>query len=216
MVADVLSAFGEVIMRKLTLVSATALVGSLMALGVTTIPAGAFTAPVNFNEGASGIITAIPTASPTINVASDGEVPFFPFGATTDMSDAIQFTAGAGSWTWSGPANNWTTPDGGATWFLPAINENEPASEDIGRWFFTAGSGWNPETPSAVFLWESTGVLSDEILLANNGPGGAATITFISDPIVPEPSTWVMLALGFAGLGFAGYRTSRRSAPVAS
>jgi hypothetical protein len=33
---------------------------------------------------------------------------------------------------------------------------------------------------------------------------------------VPELSTWAMLALGFAGLGFAGYRTSRRSASVAS
>ena len=32
---------------------------------------------------------------------------------------------------------------------------------------------------------------------------------------VPELSTWAMLALGFAGLGFAGYRTSRRSAPIA-
>jgi hypothetical protein len=29
---------------------------------------------------------------------------------------------------------------------------------------------------------------------------------------VPEPSTWAMLLLGFAGLGFAGYRSSRRSA----
>jgi hypothetical protein len=29
---------------------------------------------------------------------------------------------------------------------------------------------------------------------------------------VPEPSTWAMLLIGFAGLGFAGYRTSRRTA----
>jgi hypothetical protein len=26
---------------------------------------------------------------------------------------------------------------------------------------------------------------------------------------VPEPSSWVMLALGFAGLGFMGHRASR-------
>jgi hypothetical protein len=31
----------------------------------------------------------------------------------------------------------------------------------------------------------------------------------------PELSTWAMLALGFVGLGFAGYWTSRRSTPVA-
>ena len=36
---------------------------------------------------------------------------------------------------------------------------------------------------------------------------------------VPEPSTWAMMLLGFAGLGFAGYRASRRtdgSSPLAS
>jgi hypothetical protein len=29
---------------------------------------------------------------------------------------------------------------------------------------------------------------------------------------VPEPSTWAMMLLGFAGLGFAGYRATRSSA----
>jgi hypothetical protein len=33
---------------------------------------------------------------------------------------------------------------------------------------------------------------------------------------VPEPSTWAMLLLGFAALGFAGYRTSRKAAAVAA
>ncbi len=31
---------------------------------------------------------------------------------------------------------------------------------------------------------------------------------------VPEPSTWAMMLLGFAGLGFAGYRGSRKSATL--
>ena len=33
---------------------------------------------------------------------------------------------------------------------------------------------------------------------------------------VPEPSTWAMMLLGFAGLGFAGYRTSRKTAALAA
>jgi PEP-CTERM motif len=33
----------------------------------------------------------------------------------------------------------------------------------------------------------------------------------ISTSAVPEPSTWAMMLLGFAGLGFAGYRASRRT-----
>ena len=32
---------------------------------------------------------------------------------------------------------------------------------------------------------------------------------------VPEPSTWAMMTLGFAGLGFFGYRAPRKNAPVA-
>jgi hypothetical protein len=30
----------------------------------------------------------------------------------------------------------------------------------------------------------------------------------------PEPSTWAMMVLGFTGLGFAGYRSSRKTAGV--
>jgi PEP-CTERM motif len=36
-----------------------------------------------------------------------------------------------------------------------------------------------------------------------DGPGGA--------PTVPEPSTWAVLLLGFAGLGYAGFRRSKRT-----
>jgi hypothetical protein len=48
-------------------------------------------------------------------------------------------------------------------------------------------------------------------------PGGHAdvgsifTFTNVTTP-VPEPSTWAMMALGFAGLGFAGYRKTKNEA----
>ena len=32
----------------------------------------------------------------------------------------------------------------------------------------------------------------------------------------PEPSTWAMMVLGFAGLGFAGYRSSRKTSVIAA
>jgi hypothetical protein len=35
-------------------------------------------------------------------------------------------------------------------------------------------------------------------------------------PAVPEPSTWAMMLIGFAGLGYAGHRASRKSAAVAA
>ena len=59
--------------------------------------------------------------------------------------------------------------------------------------------------------------ISDDYLTDNSGAytvtlgavdSGAFTVT------APEPSTWAMMLLGFGGLGFAGYRSSRKS-PVA-
>jgi hypothetical protein len=45
-----------------------------------------------------------------------------------------------------------------------------------------------------------------------NPPGDNSVTYFASYSInaVPEPSTWAMMGLGFAGLGLAGYRSSRR------
>lgn len=44
--------------------------------------------------------------------------------------------------------------------------------------------------------------------------GGPATLNvdlpFVS-PAVPEPSTWAMMGLGFAGLGFVGFRRARKT-----
>jgi hypothetical protein len=48
-------------------------------------------------------------------------------------------------------------------------------------------------------------------------------VTFVDPPLpnalagsVPESPTWAMMLLGFAGLGLAGYRTSRKSAALAA
>ncbi len=55
-----------------------------------------------------------------------------------------------------------------------------------------------------------------ELVLQNTLPGGGGSVawldggtTGLSYSAVPEPSTWAMMLLGFAGLGFAGYRRAR-------
>jgi hypothetical protein len=44
-------------------------------------------------------------------------------------------------------------------------------------------------------------------VFAFNGVGGTVVVPSSG---VPEPSTWAMLLLGFAGLGFAGYRSQKK------
>jgi PEP-CTERM motif len=45
--------------------------------------------------------------------------------------------------------------------------------------------------------------------LIANGSGGFGFDLAIGGA-VPEPSTWAMMLVGFAGLGFAGHRSTRR------
>jgi hypothetical protein len=45
--------------------------------------------------------------------------------------------------------------------------------------------------------------------ITHQGPFNAAFS--VSGSVVPEPSTWALMLLGFAGLGFAGYRQARKA-----
>ena len=51
--------------------------------------------------------------------------------------------------------------------------------------------------------------------------GGGAAPTFneafsLNGSVVPEPSTWAMMLLGFAGLGFAAYRRASQACPASA
>lgn len=49
------------------------------------------------------------------------------------------------------------------------------------------------------------------------GPGGAQVGLQISAAVAtPEPSTWIMMGLGFAGLGFAAWRAQRKTSVLAA
>jgi hypothetical protein len=57
------------------------------------------------------------------------------------------------------------------------------------------------------FVVNSKGFIAVADVLGNVGTGEAGgTGTIVG---TPEPSTWAMMLLGFAGLGFAGYRKAR-------
>ncbi|MGH6799312.1 MAG: PEP-CTERM sorting domain-containing protein [Roseiarcus sp.] len=68
---------------------------------------------------------------------------------------------------------------------------------------FSNGVGFGP--PGAVF---GVAVANSDTALDYVSAGVTAS--------TPEPSTWAMMLLGFAGLAFAGYRASRKAAAVAA
>ena len=163
-------------------------------------------------------------------IASDGEIVFDPFGFGADTSDGIILNAAAGQ-TWTPDNTNgafnagyWTQIDGSYggtlypnTWVLPASiagcgAENEPVCEPIALFDYSA-----PLPQLSLIMLEPDGSYSDGIFIRNTGPNGNAVLLFASDPAVvtPEPSTWAMMILAFAGLGFLGYRSQQRRAPFA-
>ena len=64
------------------------------------------------------------------------------------------------------------------------------------------------------FTTSADGIVAIDLSTSNDfagiGVGGGSLIS------VPEPSTWAMLALGFAGLGFASWGKTKRAAAVAA
>ena len=105
---------------------------------------------------------------------------------------------------------------GGQTWVLPAStdcgSENEPQCEPVGH--FISPDPW---VGSAIGTWVilegPQGGISDVIKTFNNADG-QAELLFYSDPTlssIPEPSTWAMMVIGFAGLGYAAFYRSRKA-----
>jgi PEP-CTERM motif len=84
------------------------------------------------------------------------------------------------------------------------VNGTETFTED--------GDSTQTADGSAIFIGWSGGpitTLQFELTAATGGNTSDFAIGTVSLASVPEPSTWAMMMLGFAGLGFARYRTSR-------
>ena len=92
-----------------------------------------------------------------------------------------------------------------ATTTFTAIDTNSPGVNTI------------VEAPTAYSITEEY----DVMLPISTSPEVLSTISLQTTPdgpipIVPEPSTWIMVAIGFAGLGYAAYGRSRKSRSASS
>jgi PEP-CTERM motif-containing protein len=142
---------------------------------------------------------------------------------TTITSGDITITsptgAGAPTFTFKSPVNGVPGPSGGFGNFSAGLK---------GDWSGTSNHFAGPIdfTIAGVsvsdFEANAKGFFAVADVLGSNGTGeaGGKIETTISQTIVgtPEPSTWAMMLLGFAGLGFAGYRkahSARTALPAA-
>jgi hypothetical protein len=112
---------------------------------------------------------------------------------------------------------------------LPAVQGPNPY--DLYLWNgsqFVFDTTLDPDTifnfgAGGVSEFEILGIASTVGLDPNSATDFATTLTFEGSgtftgtmtPVIstPEPSTWAMLLLGFAGLGFVGYRTEKSRRP---
>jgi hypothetical protein len=199
-------------MMKFGLVASAALVAGLV-VGSAPVSAAIVLGTEDPSGGFVGNLLAASFPGTAYLVASDGETGFDPFGAGFDTSDGINFSGVP--FPWNQAAGSVWTSLGNQTWVLPATtscgSENEPVCEPVGH--FISPDAWNAAAIGTYLILENPangGGVSDVITTWNDA-AGFANLTFQSDPI-PEPSTWAMLLLGFAGLGFAGYRAKAKLA----
>ncbi|MFZ0601858.1 MAG: PEP-CTERM sorting domain-containing protein, partial [Roseiarcus sp.] len=111
---------------------------------------------------------------------------------------------------------------GTGTLASPVTKSWTGSTGDVFTEMLTAVKEIDRGTPNAITV-TLTGTVSDVdgvfkstpvafILSADQvrGPKGSITAEFTNTTTVPEPATWVMLALGFAGLGYAAVRRSAK------
>ena len=140
------------------------------------------------------------------------------------------FAPNAGDVTWNFSKFNtiaWNTPGGGGDFSstesadtLVSQNQNTPdvwgstpqMVADVQGWLDGSLSnfGWLLKNDSEGSATTFRAFYTAEGAVEQSVPDFAPVLTVDFEPLtVPEPSTWAMLLLGFAGLGFVGYRKAR-------
>jgi hypothetical protein len=152
----------------------------------------------------------------TFSLNVDGYVAGPPFGAAYNLTTTAGALAGNTYASGQSPSADINNPTNTVVTFQEYVPVNSPSTDTVLQLTFASTLGLGNNTllggldgPS----WECVG-----FSCPTNGP-----IRYISSDVtvvgtvaaVPEPSTWAMLILGFAGIGFMTYRR-RTSALIAA
>jgi hypothetical protein len=81
---------------------------------------------------------------------------------------------------------------------------------------YNSGNYWKVWLPESLqFVATATSAVADFSVTNQINDLGLDSVTVTTPSGVPEPSTWAMMLLGFAGLGFSGFRRARARSAVA-
>ncbi len=86
----------------------------------------------------------------------------------------------------------------------------------LADWFNSVSNPSYPEGSIPKLSVSAADITSITIATTNDGIGFALGGIGGTNNTIPEPSTWAMMIVGFAGLGYFGYGASRRRAAAAA
>jgi len=166
---------------------------------------------LNGGAGAFGIPTPLVNASLTIN----GVTVSVPGGD----QDLIWVLGGSGGSGYDVLARQYGVPNNGNTTVANELANDLSTGPSVIPFSFAGPVSYTVNAADSVFgdfvigasagngyFGDAYGDLSPASLTVSSGAVAAAA---------PEPSTWAMMLVGFAGLGFAGYRRRKTAALVA-
>jgi PEP-CTERM motif len=200
--------------------------GAALAVGATAANAATVDELVNFTVG--GFTSAFGEPVPTDPVTGSFTISFDPTQTYTDETAEIVLNSlnigldSALSFDYSPTANGNGAADelvvGGLETGAGAITLG-PTGADFYLHLLTFTSsptfqqlGYRPAETTSDSNYFFTPTNDDGL------PAEGVTFTVVTSPVtpsVPEPSTWAMMALGFAGIGFLAYRKHRKFAAAA-
>jgi hypothetical protein len=195
------------------------LAAALAALLSTTAAASATPIEYSFSGTGDWTLNGVDGAGDfLVNLTADtSEILFQPGQDVVVVSGTFSSGGTTVDFTEHGPVDRNEVIDGtdppGAMIFAQVTEIGPPAALGLTNSVFETYDLSHALPPTS-----GTPVFVDTPFLTSGGPLEFLSISAASfqATLVPESSTWAMMTIGFAGLGFAGYRASRKSVAVAA
>jgi hypothetical protein len=182
----------------------------------------------NLAYNSTGGVTISPSTAPSPPYTSPETVAISGDGTLGSWGWSYDTAAGAGLPLSYGTLGNLATLNFD-------VGGNDNSSQTIGYYVFVYLPGdWTTEGtatgdyilngvaagfPTPTFTYDSgantTTVETFDPSFLGNGGGPNLSFTLVGSPVVPEPSTWAMMLIGFAGLGLSAARSAKRRAVAA-